>query len=219
MAIVTGLAVLLGIVLVAIATRPPTAPALNLVSGPTTYPADLTDGTSLGSPNTPVVIDLYADFQCPACQQFVTMELPQLVTDYVKPGIVRIQAHDLDILGRGSPDESLELAAGGFCAAQQDRYWQYHDLVFWNQGPENRGVHNAAFIAAVADQAGVDPAAWQACFARTDIRAPIVSATRASGVTATPTLRINGQQLVGVPAYADLVALIERLAAASPNPS
>ena len=56
--------------------------------------------------------------------------------------------------GRGTPDESLELAAGAACAAEQGRYWQYHDLVFWNQGRENAGDHDAAFIGRVATAAG-----------------------------------------------------------------
>jgi protein-disulfide isomerase len=219
--IVSAVAILVGAAAVAIATRPP-APSGDLVRGATSYPADLTDGTTLGSVAAPVEIELYADFQCPACRQFVTLELPQLVTDYVRTGAVRIVAHDIDVLGRGSPDESIELAVGASCAGEQDRYWQFHDLVFWNQGRENRGDHDAAFIATVADQAGVDRAAWDACIARSDVRQAIIDRTaeaRAQGIAATPTLRVNGTVMVGVPAYAELAALIDRLVAGSPAAS
>ena len=217
MAIVTLLAVALGVILVALAWRPASPPAgAQLVTAPTTYPADLTDGTTLGSATAPVVIQLYADFQCPICRDFVTEQLPRLVTDYVKPGIVRIEAKDLDILGKGSPDESLELAAGAACAAQQDRYWAFHDLVFWNQRRENKGDHDAAFIASVAAESGVDVAAWNACNSAADGRQAIRSATRvalAAGIQATPTLVVNGQRFVGLPVYTQLAALIDQLAA------
>jgi protein-disulfide isomerase len=217
MAIATLGAVVLGVALVALAFRPAGRPTgAQLAAGPTTYSAGLTRGTVLGSASAPVVIDLYADFQCPVCRDFVTVQLPRLVTDYVNPGIVRIQAHDIDILGKGTPDESLELATGAACAAEQDRYWPFHDLVFWNQRRENRGDHDAAFISSVAAQAGLDVSAWNACNARADVRQTIGSATRVaagSGIQATPTLVVNGQRLVGLPVYSQLTALIDRLAA------
>jgi protein-disulfide isomerase len=220
-AIVSVAALIVGAVIILVATRP-SGRGATLIIPPMSYAASQTDGATVGSKTAPVVIQLYADFQCPACKQLVTTELPSLLTDYVQKGTVRIEAQDIDIRGGGNPDESLELAAGAFCAAQQNRYWQYHDLVFWNQGRENQGDHNAAFIASVANQAGVDMTAWNTCDARTDIRKPIKDRTAAAfaqGINSTPTLVINGVVQVGVPAYSDLTALIDRLAAASPAPS
>jgi protein-disulfide isomerase len=223
MVLATGAALVIGAVLIALATRPAGTTGDTLTSPPTRYAASLTDGAALGSKTAPVVIQMYADFQCPACRQFVTGELPSLLTDYINPGTVRIEALDIDVLGHGSPDESLELAAGAACAAEQDRYWQFHDLVYWNQGRENRGDHDAAFIAEVADQAGVDRSAWDACLARSDVRSAITSRTAAAtaaGISSTPTFSINGTVTVGVPKYDELAALIDQLArAASPAAS
>ena len=186
-----------------------------LIVPPDRYPVALVDGDVVGRPDAPVVIQLYADFQCPACRTFVTGSLARLVDEYVAPGTVRIEARDIDILGRGNRSESLELAAGARCAAEQDRYWQFHDIVFWNQGRENRGDHDAAFIGRVADAAGLDRPAFDACFARADVRdstrAQTATAVQA-GISSTPTLLVNGQAVVGVPAYAQLAALIDQLA-------
>jgi protein-disulfide isomerase len=168
-----------------------------------------------------VVIQLYSDFQCPACKLFVTTQLHRLIDEFVTPGAARIEAMDIAFLGRGQPDESLELAAGAACATEQDRYWQYHDLVFWNQGRENHGDHSPAFIGRVADAAGIDRAEWDACVARNDVRGPITSRTQAAmgnGVSSTPTLIVNGQALVGVPSYEQLAGLIRSLAGGSPSP-
>jgi protein-disulfide isomerase len=169
------------------------------------------------------VIQLYADFQCPACKQFVVEQLPRLVSDFVRPGTVRIEAEDIDILGSGAVNESVELAAGAYCAAEQNRYWQYHDLAFWNQGRENRGDHSAAFIERVANQAGVDVASWQTCFARSDVRQPArdrTAAALARGINSTPTLVVNGHALAsGVPDYASLSAMIRQLAVSASSAS
>jgi protein-disulfide isomerase len=216
--LVTAAAIVIGVVIIALARPPASANGDTLLEPPTHYTADLTDGDVLGSATAPVVMQLYADFQCPACKLFVTDRLPSLVNEFVQPGTLRIEARDIDILGTGSPNESLELAVGAACAAEQDRYWQFHDFVFWNQGRENRGDHNADFIARIATAAEVDRTAWDACMARADMRTAVDAATRAAlaaGVNSTPTLVINGQTSVGVPTYAKLADLIRQLAAAA----
>jgi protein-disulfide isomerase len=215
LAIASLVAVVIGGALVILATRPAVSTASDLRIPTSAYPATLTRGAALGNPAAPVTIELFADFQCPACKQFVTTQLSRVVTDFVTPGIARIEAKDIDILGRGTPDESMALAVGAACAAEQNRYWQYHDLVFWNQGRENHGDHDAAFVAAVANEARVDETAWRSCLGREDVTKTITDQTRtalSAGINSTPTLRVNGEILVGVPNYADLAALITRLA-------
>lgn len=222
MALVTATAVVIGLVVVFLALPRDGGDGTELRIPTTSYPSELIDGDVVGAANAPVVIELYSDFQCPACQLFVTERMPRLLNDYVRGGTVRIEARDIAFLGTGNPDESLELAAGAACAAAQDRYWTFHDLVFWNQGRENRGDHNTAFIQRIADKAGVDRAAFDACFAGAEVRSPINATTAqaaAAGINSTPTLVVNGERIVGVPAYADLAALIDRLAGQSPAPS
>ena len=216
MVLVSAGAVVIGAALVFLALPRDSGGGEELLRPTAIYSAELVDGDVLGSADAPVVIELYSDFQCPACRLFVTGRFSRLVSEFVVPGTVRIEAKDIDILGRGSPSESLELAAGARCAAEQDRYWQFHDLVFWNQGRENRGDHDAAFIARVADAAGLDRATFDSCFGRDDVRAPIRAQTAAAttaGISSTPTLLVNGQPVVGVPEYEPLAALIRQLAA------
>jgi protein-disulfide isomerase len=219
--LVTVAAVLIGIAIIAFARPPERASTGELVTPPTSYPAALVDGEAVGAKDAPVVLELYSDFQCPACRQFVTQQLPRLMTEFVQPGTLRIEAKDIDILGTGNPSESLELAAGASCAAAQGRYWQFHDYIFWNQGRENQGDHSSTFINGITAVAGVDKAAWDACFAKPDARSQVKQQTSAAlglGINSTPTLVVNGQHFAGVPNYDELAALIRQLAA-SPGPS
>ena len=221
--LVSAAALVLGAVLVIAALPKGSGGGEELQIPFTSYEPGLAAGTVLGQAGAPVVMEVWSDFQCPACAMFVTGQLKALTDDFVRPGTLRIEARDLAFLGRGSFDESLELAVGATCAAEQDRYWQFHDLVFWNQGRENRGDHDAAFIGRVADQAMLDRAAFDACIGRNDVRTEVRSTTTAAaaaGIDRTPTLVVNGQRIVGVPQYAQLADLIRQLAAGgTPAPS
>ncbi|HEY2915741.1 MAG TPA: thioredoxin domain-containing protein [Candidatus Limnocylindrales bacterium] len=188
----------------------------DLVVPPTAYVGLPVAGAIVGRADAPVTIEVFSDFQCPACKLFITTELPSLLADYVRPGLVKIESKDIDVIDRGAGTESIELASAAACAADQGRYWPFHDLVFWNQGRENHGDHDAAFINGIATAAGLDMTAFQACDAREDLRDAVrqaTSAAAASGIAATPTLRINGLAAKGVPQYADLKGYLDQLLA------
>jgi protein-disulfide isomerase len=221
--LVTVAAVLIGIAVIAFVRPGAGTGSAELINPPSSYPTGLIAGETIGSASAPVEMKVYSDFQCPACKLFVTTELPGLLRDLVQPGLLRVEAQDIEILDRGASTESLDLAAGAACAADQGRYWPFHDLVFWNQGRENRGDHDAAFIDRIATAAELDTVAFRACLQRPAVRQAVRDRTAAglsAGVASTPTLVINGQTVVGVPDYVQLRDLIERLAgAASPRPS
>jgi protein-disulfide isomerase len=216
-------AVLVGALIIAFAGGIFGGATKDLVTPPTSYSGITQTGESVGAANAPVVIELFSDFQCPACKIFVTTEMQSLVTDFVRPGLVRIEAKDIDIIDRGSGTESLRLAVGAACAGEQGKYWDFHDLVFWNQGRENRGDHSNEFIARIATAAELDMTAWSSCITKTDLAQQVLKQTTdsaAAGVRSTPTLRINGQVITGVPAYDELHTLITQLLASySPSPS
>ena len=226
MVLATAGAILIGVVAIAFATGAfgenggnAGSGGAGLIEPPTSYTGLTVDHQTVGRPDAPITIEVFSDFQCPACKLFVTTELASLLNDFVRPGFARIESRDIDVIDRGGSTESVELAAAGACAADQGRYWTFHDLVFWNQGRENKGDHDAAFIAKVANGAGLDMATFQACDARADLRQAVRQATSDAasiGLTATPTLRINGRTITGVPPYADLKSYLTQLLGSLP---
>jgi protein-disulfide isomerase len=218
--VTTAGAILVGVVAIAFATGAlggnGSNAGANLVEPTTSYVGLTVDGTTVGATTAPVTIEIFSDFQCPACKLFITTELPSLLTDYVRPGLVRVKSNDIDVIDRNGSTESIELAAAAACAADQGKYWPFHDLVFWNQGRENQGDHDTAFIQRIAATAGLDMTAFASCDARQDLRQAVRQATNdaaGAGIAATPTLRINGQAAKGVPQYADLKAYLDQLLA------
>jgi len=47
---------------------------------------DAIHGNDMGNPKAPIKIEVFSDFQCPACKRFHDEELPLIVKDYVRPG-------------------------------------------------------------------------------------------------------------------------------------
>jgi protein-disulfide isomerase len=188
------------------------------------YPAALLDGTTIGSADAPVTLEVWEDFQCPVCAQHSLSVEPVIVERYVKPGTLRIVHHDLAFLGRGTPDESEVAASGAVCANKQGKYWDYTHWIYANQDGENAGGFRPERVKAIAEAAGVDVTDWDACVADPAVLAEVRASTEQGvglGVNSTPTMFINGTLVdpPGLRSPDQLGALIEEAAAsASPAP-
>jgi protein-disulfide isomerase len=99
-------------------------------------------GIALGDPKAPVTLYEFADLQCPFCKEFALQTLPLIVRDYVRTGKVRIQYQDLAFLG----PQSKVAAAAAAAAGEQNKLWNFADLMYYNQGQENSGYVTDAFI-------------------------------------------------------------------------
>lgn len=220
-ALVGGLAVVLIAALVLLqGSGPAKVDAAGLITPTSSVPAELADGRSIGKADAPVTLEVWSDFQCPACGQYAEIVEPVLIRNYVTPGTLRIVHHDAAFQGARSKapfDESVESGAGARCAAEQDKYWPFHGWLFANQSGENQGSFADARLRAIATAVGLDVVAWDACRAtgeqQTAVRAETAQGV-ASGVNSTPTLYINGEAIVGVRSATELGQKIEAAAAA-----
>jgi protein-disulfide isomerase len=111
------------------------------------------DGETLGDPNAPVTLVVYADPQCPACAGFAIETLPDLIEQYVRPGDLLLRYRGVPIIG---PDSETGLEAA-YAAGLQDKLWHFSDITYLNQGEENSGWLDDDFIrAAAASVPGLD---------------------------------------------------------------
>jgi protein-disulfide isomerase len=105
-------------------------------------------GIRLGDSKAPATLVEIADLQCPFCAQYSVEAMPTVVRDYVRPGKIDYELHFRSFLGR----DSVRAAGAAAEAANQNLMYQFADLFFRNQGPENSGYADAAFIRDVASQ-------------------------------------------------------------------
>jgi protein-disulfide isomerase len=110
-------------------------------------------GTTLGSAKAPVQLIQYIDLQCPICREFETTVMPTIVSKYVRPGKVQVVSRPIAFIGPDSVSGRLAALA----AAKQNRFFDFTQLVYANQGTENTGWLNDDFIAsAYASIPGLD---------------------------------------------------------------
>jgi protein-disulfide isomerase len=186
------------LVIAAILIIPTLLPAGDIVTiTPTTRP--MVDGRSLGDPAAPVIIEVFEDFQCPSCLNFSEQIEPQIVDTYVASGQVYYTFRHFPFLDDDAlRKESDQTANASMCAAEQNRFWDYHDIVFANQTGENIGAYTDNRLIAFAEAIGLDMSAFQVCFEDNlydeDIQADLEKG-RSLNVTGTPSVFVNGQIL------------------------
>jgi len=91
---------------------------------------DIERSKSLGNPAAPVRIDVYSDFQCPACKGFHENVLPMLIRDYVVPGKVYIVSREFPLTMH---PYSREAAGYAVAATQVGKYQVVADALFHTQ--------------------------------------------------------------------------------------
>lgn len=104
------------------------------------------DGFYLGSPDAPAEMTIFIDMQCPFCQNYETTIMPTIIKDYVRPGKLRVQVEPWAFLGPDSTRGQRALIA----AAEQDKAWNFAEILFLNQGTENTGWLDDSMVAQAA---------------------------------------------------------------------
>jgi protein-disulfide isomerase len=111
------------------------------------------NGTVLGSPKAPVTMIEYIDLQCPVCRAFETDVMPSIIPRYVRTGKVKVEARTIAFIG---PDSERGRRAA-LAAAQQNRFFNFAQLLYYNQGSENSGWLDDTMIrSAAASIPGLD---------------------------------------------------------------
>ena len=98
------------------------------------------------------------------------------------------------------------------CAAEQDAFWEYHDLLFDNQAGENRGAFSKDNLKQFAADLGLDTEAFNECLDSGKYASLVQSETataRQIGVQSTPTFLINGQPVIGAQPFEAFQQVIE----------
>ena len=167
------------------------------------------NGHVRGPANVPVTIEEWADFQCPACGQLARQTEPQLLSQYVAKGQVAIIFPHMAFLGQ----EANWAAEAAECAGEQGKFFEYHDKLYASQAGENRGAFSKDNLKRFGAEIGLG-GDFSACVDSSRYAQVVRDDTKLGegrGVTATPTLFINGQKIQGAASIDQLKAIIDPL--------
>lgn len=121
----------------------------------------MVNDNAMGDPNAPIKIEEFSDYQCPFCLRFFNETEAKIMDAYVATGKVYFVYRSFgEFLG----PESKAAAEAAYCAGDQDRYWEYHDVLYANQIGENVGAYADDRLEAFAETIQLDMDAFNDCF-------------------------------------------------------
>lgn len=153
---------------------------------------------SRGRADAPVTVYEMADFQCPVCRQFTLTVWPTLEREYVQSGKVRWVFVNFP-LTRIHPN-AVRAAELAMCAARQSKFWPVHDALYQSQPQWAPQADPGPTLLAVAESAGADGKALEACIDSKATLAVInqdADGAMRSGAGGTPDFYIEGGLLDG----------------------
>ena len=170
----------------------------------------LVQGATLtkGSPEAPVAIVEFSDYQCPYCARYATTTLKQIGESYGDKVYYVWRDYPL-----GFHPNAIPAALAARCAGGQGKYWEMHDQLFLNQVKWSEQEDPQAIFAELAQGLGLDTEKLAQCVAKEQDKDQIeadLKLARDLGIRATPTFFINGQKLEGAQPFSEFQALIDQ---------
>ncbi len=144
---------------------------------------------TLGDDSAPIKLIEFGDFQCPFCGEWYQETKPTFDKEYISTGKVQLIFVDYPFLG----EDSYPTAYASYCAEEQGMYWEFHEIVYLNQGEMNDGWAQSDNIRDLSEQAELDMEAFDQCMSSTNHKEQLdrnIAIGNENSVNQTPTFMI-----------------------------
>lgn len=167
-----------------------------------------TNNPVLGPEDAPITIVEFSDYNCGFCGRFHAQTLTPLLQHY--GDLVRFVYREYPIIGG---QVSADIGAAAQCAGEQDKYWEYSDLIWANRTSQERPEITGETLTTWANEVGLNFDQFLACLEEGrgfEVVIADFEAGRAYNITGTPTFFINGERFVGAQPLEAFQAIIDR---------
>jgi protein-disulfide isomerase len=176
----------------------------------------------MGDSTAPVVIEEFADFECPVCGSYATVTEPDVRRMIIDTHLAYYKYYDFPLPMHHNTQSASNAAA---CAADQGKFWQMHDQLFagqdaWGLNPDGATQvtdNPKPVFMGYAKAIGLNTSDFEQCFDSKKEQAR-VNANAAEGfrrnVNQTPTFFINGKMFAGSLPYDVMKKAVDEAAAA-----
>ena len=145
-----------------------------------------------GLATAPVEITEFADYQCPFCQTFATLQMPAIQERLIDTGRLRWRYRDFPLQQHAYARLAAHSAA---CADEQGKYWEQHNRIY--EGQQDWATGNAgSLFRNYAKAAGLDLGRYDACMKAGKYAGRIQASYNEGvqlGVSSTPTLLVGNR--------------------------
>lgn len=165
---------------------------------------------AIGAPQARLTVVEFSDFQCPYCKEMqgTIRRVMQSYGSYVK---VVFRHLPLEIHPQAFP-----AAQAAVCAAEQRRFWQYHDALFASEDLSPTTLNK------IAANLNLDLTKFGHCLDSESSRMVVLEDMREAkqlGIKGTPAFLIDGKLFQGVLSFEEIKTIIEQeLQSAQPHP-
>jgi protein-disulfide isomerase len=150
-----------------------------------------------GSESAPVEITEFADYQCPFCQTFATLQMPTIEQRLINTGRLRWRYRDFPLQQHAFSRVAAHSAA---CADEQGKYWAQHQRIYEGQAEWAAARDATGILRRYAKENGLVLTRYDSCMAAGKyagrIQASFEEGVRL-GVTSTPTLLVGSRLYQG----------------------
>jgi len=156
-----------------------------------------------GKKEAEVALVVFSDFQCGIChkQEAVFKKIMERYKDKVKM-IWK------DYPDKNSNSNSFQASLAGRCANEQNKFWEYHDLLFAN----SNALNNNKFVE-IAGQLGLDKNEFETCLSTGKYKKQVndnVLEANALDITGVPFIYVNTQEVMGEIGFEELEKLVQK---------
>ncbi len=182
-------------------------------SAPEIVTVSIAGAPSLGSPDAPLALVEFTDFQCAYCIKFENEVFGILKRDYVDQGKLRIVSRNLPLPMHANAEAAARAA---FCAGAQGKYWEMRERLL-----AANGALTPEAMAQIAQAARLEAAPLDQCAADVNTAAAVrkeAQEANAAGIDSTPTFvlgkvegdKVTGLKIVGAHSSADFESEINK---------
>lgn len=145
-------------------------------------------GFSIGNPDAPVTVYEFSSYSCGHCKNYSENYESDFISKYVETGLVYFTYVNIP----SSTEGSLAAAEASYCAAEQNLFYEYKELLYTYSGSTN--AFSTGNLVSYASSAGLDTDEFQACL-DSDIYADAYfedyQFAQNAGLTGTPSFLVN----------------------------
>jgi protein-disulfide isomerase len=187
---------------------------ISIPANVTIQPSDTSGfhGYVKGSKDAPVEITEFADYQCPFCQTFATLQMPTIEDRLVNSGRLRWRYRDFPL----QQHQFARLAAhSAACADEQGKYWAQHEQIYQGQSEWAAARDAGPLFRNYARTAGLDLGRYDSCMKSGKYAGRIQASYNEGvqlGVSSTPTLLIGNRLYRGRLDSDAIIKMVDSLA-------
>ena len=140
----------------------------------------------------------FGDYQCTFCYKFHQNTLNAIKIQYIDTGKVSFVYRDFQLNGR----DSILAAEASYCADDQGKYWEYHNMLFSNWAGENTGWITESLLLDIANFMDLNIIEFHDCLNQHTHYQKVIdneNYAKQIGINATPSFLIfNDEQLIKI---------------------